>query len=114
MTWEKYTELLCRYCLLLPRTAHSWNGVGSRAWGTRCVETCAGSVRGEGVGLAMVEPNRHAVGNGGHSQGIPTAHRPLFYSERRPVMPCGNGFTFDGRVVPNGARAEGTRILLYS
>src|ERR1700676_1822255 len=40
---------------------------------------------GESVGPAMVDLNGHAAGNGGHSQGRPTAHRPLFYSERWPV-----------------------------
>ncbi len=47
------------------------------------MEICTvGSVRGESVGLAMVDLNGHEAGNGGHSQGRPTAHRPLFYSER--------------------------------
>jgi hypothetical protein len=46
------------------------------------VEICtAGSVRGEGVGAAMVNLNGHEAGNGGHSQGTPNAHRPLSYSE---------------------------------
>jgi len=50
------------------------------------VEICTvGSVRGESVGLARVDLNGHEAGNGGHSQGTPTAHRPLFYSERCPV-----------------------------
>ena len=50
------------------------------------MEICTvGSVRGERVGLAMVDLNGHEAGNGGHSQGRPTAHRPLFYSERCPV-----------------------------
>jgi hypothetical protein len=50
------------------------------------VEICTvGSVRGESVGAAMVDLNGHEAGNGGHSQGTPTAHRPLFYSERCPV-----------------------------
>jgi hypothetical protein len=50
------------------------------------VEICTvGSVRGESVGLAMVDLNGHEAGNGGHSHGTPTAHRPLFYSERCPV-----------------------------
>ncbi len=30
----------------------------------------------------MVELNGHEAGNGGHSQGRPTAHRDLLYSER--------------------------------
>jgi len=47
------------------------------------VEICTvGSVRGESVGAAMVDLNGHEAGNGGYSQGTPTAHRPLFYSER--------------------------------
>ena len=47
------------------------------------MEICTvGSVRGESVGLAMVDLNGHEAGNGGHSQGRPTAYRPLFYSER--------------------------------
>ena len=47
------------------------------------MEICTvGSVRGESVGLAMVDLNGHEAGNGGHSQGRPTAHQPLFYSER--------------------------------
>ena len=29
--------------------------------------------------------NGHEAGNGGHSQGTPTAHRLLFYSERCPI-----------------------------
>jgi hypothetical protein len=50
------------------------------------VEICTvGSVRGEGVGAAMVNLNGHEAGNGGNSQGTPTAHRPLSYSERLPV-----------------------------
>ena len=50
------------------------------------MEICTvGSVRGEGVGAAMVNLNGHEAGNGGHSQGTPKAHRPLSYSERLPV-----------------------------
>jgi hypothetical protein len=50
------------------------------------VENCTvGSVRGESVGAAMVDLTGHEAGNGRHSQGIPTAHQPLFYSERFPV-----------------------------
>jgi hypothetical protein len=50
------------------------------------VEICTvGSVRGESVGVAMVDLNGHEAGNGGHSQGMPKAHRPLSYSERSPV-----------------------------
>ena len=50
------------------------------------MEICTvGSVRGEGVGDAMVDLNGHEAGNGGHSQGTPKAHRPLSYSERLPV-----------------------------
>jgi hypothetical protein len=44
-----------------------------------------GSVRGESVGVAMVDLNGHEAGNGGHSQGMPKAHRPLSYSERFPT-----------------------------
>ena len=47
------------------------------------MEICTvGSVRGESVGLAMVDLNGHEAGNGGYSQGTPTAHRLLSYSER--------------------------------
>jgi hypothetical protein len=50
------------------------------------VEICTvGSVRGESVGVAMVDLNGHEAGNGGHSQGMPKAHRPLSYSERCPI-----------------------------
>jgi hypothetical protein len=50
------------------------------------VEICTvGSVRGESVGLARVDLNGHEAGNGGYSQGTPTAHRLLSYSERCPV-----------------------------
>jgi hypothetical protein len=51
------------------------------------VEICTvGSVRGESVGVAMVDLNGHEAGNGGHSQGMPKAHRPLSYSERFPTL----------------------------
>jgi len=51
------------------------------------VEICTvGSVRGEGVGAAMVNLTGHEAGNGGNSQGIPKAHRPLSYSERFLVI----------------------------
>ena len=51
------------------------------------MEICTvGSVRGESVGLAMVDLNGHEAGNGGYSQGTPTAHRHLSYSERCPVI----------------------------
>ena len=30
---------------------------------------------------AMADLNGHAAGNGGHSQGTPTAHRALLYSD---------------------------------
>jgi len=49
------------------------------------VEICtvgSGSVRGESVGVAMVDLNGHEAGNGGYSQGRPTARRVLLYSER--------------------------------
>jgi hypothetical protein len=50
------------------------------------VEICTvGSVRGESVGVAMVDLRGHAAGNGGYSQGTPTAHRPLSYSDTRNV-----------------------------
>jgi len=42
-------------------------------------------VRGESVGAAMVDLNGHEAGNGGYSQGRPTARRVLLYSERCPV-----------------------------
>jgi len=51
------------------------------------VEICTvGSVRGESVGLAMVDLNGHEAGNGGYSQGTPTVNRLLSYSERCPVI----------------------------
>ena len=55
------------------------------------MEICTvGSVRGEGVGAAMVNLNGHEAGNGGHGQGIPTAHRPLSYSERFATIALGS------------------------
>jgi hypothetical protein len=33
----------------------------------------------------MVDLNGHEVGNGGYSQGRPTARRVLLYSERCPI-----------------------------
>jgi hypothetical protein len=51
------------------------------------VEICTvGSVRGESVGAAMVDLYGHEAGNGGYSQGTPTGHRPLSYSERLPIF----------------------------
>jgi hypothetical protein len=50
------------------------------------MEICTvGSVRGESVAAAMVDLNGHEAGNGGYSQGRPTARRVLLYSERCPV-----------------------------
>ena len=50
------------------------------------MEICTvGSVRGESVGLAMVDLNGHEAGNGGYSQGTPTADQPLSYPERCPI-----------------------------
>jgi hypothetical protein len=50
------------------------------------VEICTvGSVRGENVGAATVDLNGHEAGNGGYSQGRPTAREVLLYSERFPV-----------------------------
>lgn len=50
------------------------------------MEICTvGSVRGESVGAAMVDLNGHEAGNGGDSQGSPTARRVLLYSERCPI-----------------------------
>jgi hypothetical protein len=40
-------------------------------------------VRGESVAAAMVDLNGHEAGNGGYSQGRPTARRVLLYSETR-------------------------------
>jgi hypothetical protein len=52
------------------------------------VEICTvGSVRGESVGAAMVDLNGHEAGNGGYSQGRPTARWVLLYSERCPIIP---------------------------
>jgi hypothetical protein len=56
------------------------------------METCTvGSVRGESVGVAMVDLNGHEAGNGGSSQGTPTAHRHLSYSERWKVSALPEG-----------------------
>jgi hypothetical protein len=44
-----------------------------------------GSVRGENVGVVMVTLNGHEAGNGGYSQGRPTARQVLLYSERCPI-----------------------------
>jgi len=53
------------------------------------VEICTvGSVRGENVGAATVDLNGHAAGNGGYSQGTPTARWVLLYSDRRLAL-CG-------------------------
>ena len=50
------------------------------------MEICTvGSVRGESVGAVMVDLNGHEAGNGGYSQGRPTARRVLLYSERCAV-----------------------------
>jgi hypothetical protein len=38
----------------------------------------------------MVDLNGHEAGNGGHSQGRPSAHRDLLYSERRDVTKVSN------------------------
>ena len=47
------------------------------------MEICTvGSVRGESVGVVMVDVNGHEAGNGGYSQGSPTARQVLLYSER--------------------------------
>jgi hypothetical protein len=52
------------------------------------VEICTvGSVRGESVGAAMVDLHGHEAGNGGYSQGRPTARR--FSSTRRDVRFAG-------------------------
>jgi hypothetical protein len=46
------------------------------------VEICTvGSVRGENIGVAMVNLNGHEAGNGGNSQGRPTALGVLLYSD---------------------------------
>ena len=50
------------------------------------MEICTvGSVRGENLGAAMADLNGHEAGNGGYSQGRPTAREVLLYSERCPV-----------------------------
>ena len=47
-------------------------------------EICTvGSLRGSHPVDAKVDLNGHEAGNGGHSQGTPTASRDLLYSERR-------------------------------
>ena len=47
------------------------------------MEICTvGSVRGGELGAATVDLNGHEAGNGGYSQGRPTAHWVLLYSER--------------------------------
>ena len=63
------------------------------------MEICTvGSVRGESVGAVMVDLNGHEAGNGGYSQGRPTARRALLYSERCPVtrtyQACSDYFRF--------------------
>jgi len=65
------------------------------------VEICTvGSVRGESPGLAMVDLNGHEAGNGGYSQGTPTAHQPLSYSETSEPVSQGNRTLFaESRVV---------------
>ena len=51
------------------------------------MEICTvGSVRGDSVGVAMVDLNGHEAGNGGYSQGTPKASRALFYSENSPDL----------------------------
>ena len=42
-------------------------------------------MRGERSEDAMVDLNGHEAGNGGYSQGMPTAPRTLLYSERSDV-----------------------------
>ena len=50
------------------------------------MEICTvGSVRGENLGAAMADLNGHEAGNGGYSQGRPTAREVLLYSERFPI-----------------------------
>src|SRR5580658_463524 len=46
-----------------------------------------GVCEGGELGAATVDLNGHEAGNGGYSQGRPTAHWVLLYSERFPVTP---------------------------
>jgi hypothetical protein len=44
--------------------------------------------------MAMVDLNGHEAGNGGYSQGTPTAHRVLLYSESEDlILPKGHAMT---------------------
>jgi hypothetical protein len=44
--------------------------------------------------MAMVDLNGHEAGNGGYSQGTPTAHRVLLYSESEALLrPKGHAMT---------------------
>ena len=53
------------------------------------MEICTvGSVRGESVGVVTVDLNGHEAGNGGYSQGRPTARQVLLYSERSVESRC--------------------------
>src|SRR5437879_4450283 len=55
----------------------------------------------------MVDLNGHEAGNGGYSQGTPTAHRPLSYSERCPVSVYqASGFPVRPRTWSNTGRAR--------
>jgi hypothetical protein len=45
----------------------------------------------------MVNLNGHEAGNGGHSQGTPTAYRELLYSERGDLSQTSN----ERRIVAN-------------
>jgi hypothetical protein len=53
-----------------------------------------GGVCGKSVGVAMVDLNGHEAGNGGYSEGRPTARRVLLCSERCPVSAAFNGHLF--------------------
>src|ERR1017187_9133375 len=90
------------------------------------MEICTvGSVRGESVGLAMVDLNGHEARNGGRSQGTPTAHRPLFYSERwsssrapllapSPLRTGREGFPSSGSSTRKGPREKRGRGLIQN
>ena len=79
------------------------------------MEICTvGSVRGESVGAAMVDLNGHETGNGGYSQGRPTARRVLLYSERWTVTALDRErrVAFKGRKRTTARAAGSNRFLV--
>jgi hypothetical protein len=66
-----------------------------------------GSVRGESLGATTVNLNAHEAGNGGQSQGTPTAHRVLLYSEpdrrwQTPPFRAIKSTTYEHSRIPDG------------